>query len=293
MQELKGLGVAMVTPFQPDGAIDYPALERLVKHLHTGADYLVVMGTTGEAATCTETEQIAVLDFVAEINARKLPIVFGMGGNHTAALVARMKAWGRNDVVAFLSASPYYNKPTQEGIYRHYMALAEASPLPILIYNVPGRTASNLLPSTMARLARDHKRFAGIKEAAGSIEQVMALARILPDGFLLLSGDDALMLPHMACGGHGIISVVGNAYPERFGRAVRLAANGHWSEARKLHYSLLPLVEDLFREGNPGGVKEVLRHLGICDHYLRLPLCTVTDELSKRLYRHIADLGEV
>jgi 4-hydroxy-tetrahydrodipicolinate synthase len=292
MQELKGMGVAMITPFLANGNVDYTALERLVKHLHRGADYLVVMGTTGEAATLTAEEQQTVLDFVLEVNVGKLPVVFGLGGNNTAGIAAKMKAFNTKGVVAFLSASPYYNKPTQEGIYRHYLALAEASPLPIIIYNVPGRTASNILPSTVLKLAGESKKFAGIKEAAGNIEQVMELAKILPSDFLLLSGDDALVLPHMVCGGHGVISVLGNAYPKRFAQTVRFASEGKWAEARKLHYLFLPLIADLFREGNPGGVKEVLKHLGICDNYMRLPLYPVSEELSQKLYRMVAELGE-
>jgi 4-hydroxy-tetrahydrodipicolinate synthase len=292
MQELKGLGVAMVTPFKADGKVDYTALERLVKHLHKGADYLVVMGTTGEAATLSEEEQMAILDFVLEINTRKLPVVFGLGGNDTAALAARMQNFDRDGVVAFLSASPYYNRPTQEGIYHHYLALSKASPLPILLYNVPGRTASNVLPETVKRIATDAQNIIGIKEAAGSMEQVMELARILPPEFLLISGDDALALPHMACGGHGIISVIGNAYPVRFGNAVRAAMRGDWDEARRLHYLLLPLIPDIFKEGNPGGIKEVLKHLVICEHHMRLPLYPVSKAHSQVLYRHVAEIGE-
>ncbi len=292
MQELKGLGVAMVTPFQANGNVDYSALERIVKHLHRGADYLVVMGTTGEAATMTQEEQLTVLDFVLEVNTGKLPVVFGLGGNDTRSLGLRMKSFSTKGVVAFLSASPYYNKPTQEGIYRHYMALAEVSPLPIIVYNVPGRTASNILPSTILRLANSAKKFVGVKEAAGSIEQVMELARILPPNFLLLSGDDALALPHMLCGGHGVISVLGNAYPKRFAQVLKHATEGKLAEAREAHFRFLPLISDLFREGNPGGVKEVMKHMGICTNHMRLPLYPVSEELSQKLYVHVAEIGE-
>ncbi len=281
----------MITPFRANGNVDYTALERLVKHLHRGADYLVVMGTTGEAATLTLKEQQTVLDFVIEVNGGKLSVVFGLGGNNTAEVASKMKAFNTKGVAAFLSASPYYSKPTQEGIYRHYLALAEASSLPIVIYNVPGRTASNILPATVLRLTQASKKFAGIKEAAGSIEQVMELASILPDNFLLLSGDDSLVLPHMVCGGHGVISVLGNAYPKRFADSVRYAAGGKWTEARKLHYLFLPLIADLFKEGNPGGIKEILKHKGICGNHMRLPLYPVSEELSQKLYRHVVELG--
>ncbi len=291
MQELKGLGVAMITPFQENGTVDYSGLERLVKHLHKGADYLVVMGTTGEAATLSEEERFTVLDFVMEINAGKLPIVYGMGGSNTSDLVRQMKDFDRKGVVAFLSASPAYSKPTQEGIYRHYKALSEASPLPIILYNVPGRTASNVLPSTVLRIANECKNIVAIKEAAGSIEQVMELARTLPETFLLLSGDDVLAVPHMACGGHGIISVVGNAYPSMFSQIISASANGDFRKARELHYKLVPLIDNLFKEGNPGGIKETLQHLGICQNHMRLPLYPVSKALSDALYRNIAELG--
>lgn len=283
MQELKGLGVAMVTPFDADGNIDFEALERLVEHLHTGADFLVVMGTTGEAVTLSENEQFEVLDFVLKVNAGKLPVVYGMGGNNTADIVDQMKRFNRKGVTGYLSASPAYNKPTQEGIYHHYKALSEASTLPIILYNVPGRTASNVLPATVLRIANDCKNIIAIKEAAGSIAQVMELSRILPESFLLLSGDDDLALPHMACGGHGIISVVGNAYPRLFSSVISASANGEFDEARKNHFKLLPLIANLFKEGNPGGIKETLKHLGICENYMRLPLYPVSKALSDTL----------
>ncbi|NEN24973.1 4-hydroxy-tetrahydrodipicolinate synthase [Cryomorpha ignava] len=291
MQELKGLGVAMVTPFQEDGSVHYGDLDKLIKHLHNGADYLVVMGTTGEAITLSEEEQLAILDFVIEKNAGKLPIVYGMGGNNTADIVRQMKAFKSKGVTAFLSASPAYNKPTQEGIYRHYRALSEASPLPIILYNVPGRTASNVLPATVLRIAKECKSIVAIKEAAGIIEQVMELSRILPKSFLLLSGDDALALPHMACGGHGIISVVGNAYPAFFSSIISASANGDFEKARENHYKLLPLIANLFKEGNPGGIKEVLMHMGICQNHMRLPLYPVSNDLSNVLSSAVAELG--
>ncbi len=291
MQELKGLGVAMVTPFQKNGLVDYAGLEKLVKHLHNGADYLVVMGTTGEAVTLSEDEQLTILDFILKINDSKLPIAYGMGGNNTAEIVRQMKRFDRKGVKAFLSASPAYNKPTQEGIYYHYKALNEASPLPIILYNVPGRTASNVLPATVLRIAGDCKNIVAIKEAAGNMEQVMELSRILPKSFMLLSGDDALLLPHLACGGHGIISVVGNAFPERFSSIISAFANGEIEKARENHYKLLPLIGNLFKEGNPGGIKENLKHLGICENYMRLPLYQVSKTLSDALKHDVTELG--
>lgn len=285
MNELRGLGVAMATPFQENGKVDFAGLEKLVKHLHEGAHYLVVMGTTGEAVTLSEEERFSILDFVLEINSKKLPVVFGMGGNDTARLADEMSRFDRKGVSAFLTASPAYNKPTQEGVYRHYRALSQASPLPIIMYNVPGRTASNISPETVKRIAEDAPKVIGIKEAAGQIEQVMELRRILPEDFLLISGDDPLFLPHMACGGDGIISVLGNVAPKRFRAIYELSLAGDFEAARKIHLELLPLIELLFAEGNPGGVKEALKHLGICDHHLRLPLYPVTEGLSEKIAR--------
>lgn len=281
----------MVTPFSESGRVDYNALHKLIKHLHKGADYLVVMGTTGEAITLAEEEQFAVLDYILEVNAGELPVVFGMGGSDTRALCERMEAFDREGVSAFLTASPAYNKPTQEGIFRHYRAIGESSPLPVIMYNVPGRTASNVLPETVARIAEEVPKVIGIKEAAGDIEQVMELKRLLPESFLLISGDDALVLPHMACGGHGVISVLGNAYPKAFGEVVRAALTGEFDSARKGHLPFLPIISNLFAEGNPGGVKAVLNHLEICEEHMRLPLYPVSDGLRQALYRNVSDLG--
>lgn len=281
----------MVTPFDQNNQVDYDALERLVKHLHQGADFLVVMGTTGEAVTLTDEEQSAVLDFVIGVNEGKLPVVFGIGGSDTQAVASRMAAFDRDGVAAFLSASPAYNKPTQEGIFRHYKTLDEYSARPIILYNVPGRTASNILPATVLRIVENTSNIIGIKEAAGDIEQVMELAHILPDDFLLISGDDALLLPHMACGGHGIISVVANAFPERFRTVHRHAVEGRFDLARERHLPMLSLIGDLFAEGNPGGIKEALKHLGICGNHLRLPLYPVSPELSRRIGQKVGELS--
>lgn len=291
MNALKGMGVALVTPLQSDGKVDYNGLQKLVTHMHTGADYLVVMGTTGEAVTLNQEEQFAVLDFIIEINTGKLPIVFGIGGNDTADVAAKMAAFDRKGVAAFLSVSPAYNKPTQEGIYQHFLALDKASELPILLYNVPGRTASNVLPSTVKRIVDNSSNIVGIKEAAGDIEQVMELARILPSDFLLLSGDDMLLLPHMACGGHGVISVIGNAFPVEFSSIIKLANAGDLEGARKQHLQFMPIIRDIFAEGNPGGIKEVLKILGICDVHMRLPLVPVSADLAKKLYADVAEMS--
>ncbi len=289
---LKGLGVAMITPFAENASIDYTALERLVKHLHKGADYLVVMGTTAESPTLSEEEQIAVLEFVLEVNKSVLPVVFGLGGNDTQRVARRMADWKHDEVAAFLSVSPYYNRPGQEGIFQHYKRLCELSPKPVIAYNVPARTGSNILPDTCLRMAEELTALIGVKEAAGSMEQVMALASRLPDDFLLIGGDDALAFPHMSCGGHGIISVVGNAFPQTFGEMIRLCLSANFEAARALHYKLLPLMNALFTEGNPAGIKEVLSHLRICEQHLRLPLLPVSKALSDQLYRLTAELED-
>lgn len=292
MKELKGIGVALVTPFQENERVDYNGLEKLIRHVSEGVNYLVVLGTTGESVTLSEDEQLAVLDFILEVNKGNLPVVYGMGGSDTQALAKRMESFDRKEVTAFLTASPAYNKPTQEGIFRHYTYLSEASSLPIIMYNVPGRTASNVLPQTVFRIAEKTTNVIGIKEAAGNIEQVMELAAGLPSEFLLLSGDDPLLLPHMACGGHGIISVIANAYPNRLRAIYEACIQNDFSKARKDQFELTPIVSELFSEGNPGGIKEVLRHLGICENHMRLPLYPVSDGLSQKLYRSIAELGE-
>ena len=292
MQELKGIGVAMVTPYNKDLQIDFSALERLTHHLiDGGVDYLVVQGTTGESPVNTFEEKQAILDFVKEINAGRKPIVFGIGGNNTAEVAGEMQQFDLSGVTAILSTSPYYNKPSQEGIFRHYQFLDKESPLPIIIYNVPGRTGSNILPSTVMRIVENTNQIIGIKEAAGNIEQYMELLLRRPDDFLVISGDDALVLPAIACGANGVISVVGNAFPAIFGGMVHQALDGNFAEARKGHYRLLNLIHNLFVEGNPGGVKEVLKHLGICDNYVRLPLAPVSKELSEKLYHQIAEAG--
>jgi 4-hydroxy-tetrahydrodipicolinate synthase len=288
--QFKGLGVAMVTPFAQDNTIDYPALEKLTKHLIAGnTNYLVVQGTTGESVTLTENEKAATLDFIIEVNNKKLPIVLGMGGNNTQALIKKLKEDSFDGVDAFLSVSPYYNKPTQEGVYQHYMALAEVAPKPIILYNVPGRTASNMLPETVCRLA-EHENIIGIKEAAGNMEQAMTLIKDTPEDFLVISGDDALTMPFVLAGGDGVISVVGNAYPKLFSEMVQAALQGNVERAREIHYQLFDLINALFLEGNPGGIKEVLSLLNICENYLRLPLVNVCEKTKKLLYNLVAGI---
>jgi len=284
MNKFKGLGVALVTPFQESGAVDMAGLQRLVEHnINNGTDYLVVQGTTGESATLTKEEKKAVLDFVIEINAGRKPIVLGVGGNNTAEVINSLKSLDFKGVDGILSVSPYYNKPSQEGIYQHFKAISAATDLPIIMYNVPGRTMSNVTAETTVRIARECKNIVAIKEASGNLEQVMEIILNKPKGLLVLSGDDALTLPHMAIGGDGVISVVGNAFPKRFSRMVHNGMEGNMIEARKDHYELIELIQTLFADGNPGGIKRVLKELGICKEYLRLPLVPVNEKVANKL----------
>lgn len=293
MKNFKGLGVALVTPFQDNGTVDFVGLQNLVEYqIKNNVDYLVVQGTTGEVATLTIEEKQAVLDFIIEINNKRLPIVLGVGGNNTAALVKRLEELDIKGLDGILSVSPYYNKPSQEGIYQHYKALSEVSKLPIILYNVPGRTMSNMLPSTTLRLANDFDNIIGIKEASGNLEQAMEIIEGKPDGFLVISGDDALTLPLLASGGDGLISVVGNAFPKRTADLVHSALVNDYETARIKHYELFQIINALFADGNPGGVKFALTLLNICKNNVRLPLVPINKETEVKLYELIAELGE-
>ncbi|NOQ73693.1 MAG: 4-hydroxy-tetrahydrodipicolinate synthase [Crocinitomix sp.] len=286
LNRFKGLGVAMVTPFNTEGNIDTAALKKLTTFLiDGGVDYLVVQGTTGESPVLSKAEKQQTLDIVTEVNNGKLPIVFGIGGNNTAAVVNDLQTYNLSKVNAILSASPYYNKPTQEGIYQHYKTLAEATSLPIILYNVPGRTASNVLPSTTLRLANDFENIIAVKEASGDMEQIMTIIRQKPEEFLVISGDDALTMPIIAAGGNGVISVIGNAFPIEFKNMVAAGLKDEMTAARELHYNLLPIIPLLFAEGNPAGVKEVLKFKGICGDHVRLPLVNISDNLKAALQK--------
>jgi 4-hydroxy-tetrahydrodipicolinate synthase len=286
MQQFRGLGVALVTPFLENGSVDMAGLQRLVEHtIKNGVNYLVVQGTTGESVTLTKEEKKSILDFVIEVNKKRLPIVLGVGGNNTAEVVNILKTADLSHVDGILSVSPYYNKPSQEGIYQHFKAVSSATDKPIIVYNVPGRTMSNMLPDTTLRLARECKNVVAIKEASGNLEQIMKIIQHKPKDFLVISGDDALTLPHMAIGGDGVISVVGNAFPQQFSALVNAAWVNDYTEARKQHYDLIEVIHYLFADGNPGGIKHVLKELGICHDYVRLPLVQVNKQVADQLTR--------
>ena len=283
MINLKGTGVAMVTPFTTDGNVDYTALRKLTRHLvDNKVEYLVVMGTTGESATLNREEKREVLDVVLDENHGRLPIILGVGGNNTAEVTSTLKSFDLNGISAILSVSPYYNKPNQEGIFRHYSAVADASPLPVILYNVPGRTGSNVSAATTLRLA-EHANIIATKEASGNLEQCMEILKNRPDGFFVLSGDDALTLPFLSMGMDGVISVIANAYPRNFSEMVRMGLNGNFKAARELHYMLFDLMTTIFADGSPGGIKEILKYMDICETGVRLPLANVREDVRTKL----------
>lgn len=284
IQALRGTGIAMVTPFLDNGAIDFQGLKKLTRHLiDGGVEYLVVMGTTGENVTVTSEEKRQILDAVLAENNGALPVVYGLGGNNTSDLAKEMQSMNIQGVSAFLSVSPYYNKPTQEGIYQHYATLAQSSPLPIILYNVPGRTGSNMAASTTLRLAHDFKNIMAIKEASGNLEQVMEIIQGRPEGFLVISGDDNLTFPMLALGGDGVISVSGQAFPKLFSDMVRSGLQGDFVQARDAHYKMFHFTQLLFAEGNPGGIKVSLEALGVCGATMRQPLWPVSSDLRAKL----------
>ena len=290
MKNLKGTGVALVTPFTKSGEVDYNALDNLVEHvINGGVNYLVALGTTGESVTLTPAEKKEVVSRVVNTCNGRVPVVLGHGGNNTMELLEGFKKYDFSGITAVLSVSPYYNKPTQEGIYRHYKAVAAASPVPVILYNVPGRTSSNILPETTLRLA-EVKNIAGVKEASGNLEQITRIIKNRPEGFLVLSGDDALTFPIMALGGDGVISVVANALPKDFVQMVAWCMHHNYSDARRYHYKLLDIIEQLFVEGNPGGIKAALKILGVCEDHLRLPLWNVSDKTYNKLKELIEKL---
>jgi len=284
MQKFIGTGVALVTPFKKDFSVDTDALTRIVNHvINGGVEYLVVLGTTAESATLSNDEKELVIETIVKANNKRLPLVLGVGGNNTSKVVEELRTRDFSNFDAILSVSPYYNKPTQEGIYQHFKAIAEVSPLPIILYNVPGRTASNMLPSTVVRLANDFENVIAIKEASGDIVQAMKLIQTAPKGFLVISGDDMITLPMVLAGGAGVISVIGEGFPKEFSNMVRLGLNRKVDEAYKLHYLIADSIDMIFEQGNPAGIKEVFKVLGLSENTVRLPLVNVNEDLAIRI----------
>lgn len=292
MQKFIGTGVALVTPFKKDFSVDTEALTRIVNHvINGGVEYLVVLGTTAESATLSNDEKELVIETIVKANDKRLPLVLGVGGNNTSKVVEELRTRDFSNFDAILSVSPYYNKPTQEGIYQHFKAIAEVSPLPIILYNVPGRTASNMLPSTVVRLANDFNNVIAIKEAAGDIVQAMKLIQTAPKGFLVISGDDMITLPMVLAGGAGVISVIGEGFPKEFSNMVRLGLNRKVDEAYKLHYLLADSIDMIFEQGNPAGIKEVFKTLGLSENTVRLPLVNVNEDLAIRINKYTNNLS--
>jgi len=294
MKQLTGTGVALITPFKDDLSLDEKALRGIVDYcIGGGVDYLVILGTTGEPVTLTKSEKQRVIRTVVGQNAGRVPLVIGMGGNNTMQLVEEIRNSSLRDFDAILSVSPYYNKPTQEGIFRHYKALSEVTPLPLILYNVPGRTGSNVLPETVLRLAADCNNIAGIKEASGDMAQVEVILRDKPDDFLVISGDDFTALPTVLAGGAGVISVLGQGVPAEFAKMIRLGLEGKEKEAYQLHSLLEPGMELIFREGNPAGIKAVFETLGLSGGAVRLPLVEATPSLKSAIKNFMKVFPEV
>lgn len=291
MNKFHGTGVAMVTPFNTDGSIDHSGLKNVIDYIISGGvEYIVSLGTTGEAATLSSDEKKEIWEATAEHTAGRVPLIAGIGGNNTAEVVSDLKKFDSKAYDAVLSVSPYYSKPSQEGIYQHYKAVAEASELPVLLYNVPGRTGMNMTADTTLRLAHDFKHIIGTKEASGSFDQFNIIIRDKPEDFLFISGDDAIALPLISAGAVGVISVIGNALPGILSTMVRMCLDGKFIEAQPLHYSLIEFTTLCFAEGNPGGVKSALNLLNVCQDNLRLPLVKVSSDTTSKIEKELKRL---
>lgn len=287
-----GTGVAIVTPFRKDDSVDFSSLAKLIEHQITNnIDYLVVLGTTGETPTLSKDEKKAVTNFVIEAVNKRIPVIVGIGGNSTQEVISKIGKTNFDGIDAILSVAPYYNKPNQKGLFTHYQAIASYSQVPVIIYNVPGRTGCNISAETTLRLAHDfNHQFIGIKEASGNFAQIMKIIQDKPDDFLVISGDDAITLPMISVGAAGVISVVANAFPKLFGDMVRFALAMKYDEARAIHYKLLEVIENLFIEGSPAGIKAALNILGITQNHVRLPLTAVSRSTFNRLAELIKGL---
>jgi 4-hydroxy-tetrahydrodipicolinate synthase len=284
ISQFKGTGVALITPFRSDGSIDFGALKRLVNfQIENGTDYLVALGTTSEAPALNSDERIAVLDHIIEVNNKRVPLVAGCGSNNTREMVEMVRKIDKTGVDGLLSVAPYYNKPTQEGMYLHFKELANATHLPIILYNVPGRTSSNIEAKTTIKLAKEFKNIVGIKEASGNMEQAMQLIKNKPKNFLVLSGDDANALPLISIGFEGVISVVANAFPALYSELIQLSLKGNFEKARVIQFKLIDIIYSMFEEGNPSGVKAYLTLNGFIENNLRLPLVPASDHLMAKI----------
>ena len=291
MEALLGTGVALVTPFTSDLNIDHEALANIVNYnIENGTNYLVISGTTGESVTVTKSEKAEIIKTISEANNGRVPMVLGVGGNNTAAVIEEINATDLSQFAAILSVSPYYSKPTQEGLYQHFKAVAEVSPVPIILYNVPGRTSKNMSPETIVRLANDFDNIVAVKEAAGVMQQYLQLLRDKPEGFLVISGDDDLALSTTLAGGAGVISVIGQALPKEFSKMIQLGREGKAQDAYEIHYKLMEIISNIFEENNPAGIKAVLEIKGLCSDAVRLPLVAATEASKTKIKASLAKL---
>ncbi|MEN8703264.1 MAG: 4-hydroxy-tetrahydrodipicolinate synthase [Polaribacter sp.] len=288
MQKFVGTGVALITPFKEDLSVDIKALKKLVNfNIENGTNYLVINGTTAESATITKEEKQQIIDLIIKENNSRVPLVLGVGGNNTAEVVKEFKTRDFTGIDGVLSVAPYYSKPTQEGFYQHYKALAEATELPIILYNVPGRTAKNMEPSTIIRLANDFTNIVGVKEAGNIQQQYNSLLKDKPKDFLIISGDDDLALGVALAGGSGVISVIGQAFPVEFSKMIQLGLEGENKEAYEIHFKLMDIIDYIFEENNPAGIKTVLKELGICGNDVRLPLVKASSQLTEKIANYV------
>lgn len=290
--QLRGTGVALVTPFKKNMEIDFSALERVINFvIENGAEYVVTLGTTGETPTLSKEEKMELIGFTYETVDSRVPVVVGIGGNNTLSLIKDLETFPLHKAVAVLSASPYYNKPSQEGIYQHYKALAEVSPKPLILYNVPGRTGRNIAAATTLKLASNFSNIVGIKEASGDMTQCMQILRDKPADFLVLTGDDALAMPQIACGMHGVISVAANCLPRQFSDMIRLSLSGDFAAAKKLNDQMLEAYDLLFAENNPAGVKAFMAELGLIGNNLRLPVVPLSENLHHAVKNYLQKIS--
>ena len=291
MTKFYGTGVALITPFKTDLSVDYNALKNIVNYnIDNGTNYLVVSGTTGESVTVTKEEKKKITNTVIETNKGRLPIVLGIGGNKTMAVIEEIKSTDFSQIDAILSVSPYYSKPTQEGLYQHFKAIAKASPVPVILYNVPGRTSKNMLPETTIRLANDFENIIAVKEAGNNVAQYLQLLKDKPDDFLIISGDDDLALGVVLAGGAGVISVIGQALPKQFSKMIQLGLQGNAKEAYKIHYQLMDVTGYIFEENNPVGIKAVFEVLGMAQDTVRLPLVPATNALKEKIKKTLSTI---
>ena len=291
MNQLLGTGVAIVTPFKEDLSVDHEALANIVNYnIDNGTNYIVISGTTGESVTVSKQEKKEIIATISKANNNRVPMVLGIGGNNTIEVIEEIKNTDLSSMTAILSVSPYYSKPTQEGLYQHFKAIAEVCPIPIILYNVPGRTSKNMEPETTLRLARDFSNVVAVKEAGNNVQQYLELIRNKPKDFMVISGDDDLALGVALAGGSGVISVIGQALPKEFSKMIQLGLDGKAEEAYELHYKLMPITSLIFEENNPAGIKAVLHTLNLCNDTVRLPLVEATQDLQSRIKQAVLEL---